>query len=188
MWSRVILWICTKPFCGIGHCLYLQATITYSWISNQSFLRKVGVIYQNTRSYITKARTQKDKIWPIFGPSLRSTGVCDNEVGWCTALQTGRMRIRFQVGSLKFCYCGRLRLWHERVPAVFPWGKGGRFIGLTTYPSICADCLKILGAYLGLYKESCTFISGTHSCVIWPELNNQFLGTDFFFWTEYFLG
>jgi hypothetical protein len=41
---------------------------------------------------------------------------------------------------------------------IFPWGKGGRCVGLTTLPPLCADCLKIwerqppetLRAYQGL--------------------------------------
>jgi len=27
---------------------------------------------------------------------------------------------------------------------IFPGGKGGRFVGLTTLPPSCADCLEIL--------------------------------------------
>jgi hypothetical protein len=32
------------------------------------------------------------------------------------------------------------------VPGIFPGGKGGRCVGLTTLPPSCADCLKNLGA------------------------------------------
>jgi hypothetical protein len=31
----------------------------------------------------------------------------------------------------------------ERVPGIFLGGKGGRCVGLTTLPPLCADCLKI---------------------------------------------
>jgi hypothetical protein len=37
----------------------------------------------------------------------------------------------------------RLSLWQEWVPGIFPGGKGGRCVGLTTLPPSCADCLKI---------------------------------------------
>jgi hypothetical protein len=47
------------------------------------------------------------------------------------------------------------------VPGIFPGGKGGRLVGLTTLPPSCADCLKIwepqlpgtLRACQGLYWE-----------------------------------
>jgi hypothetical protein len=32
----------------------------------------------------------------------------------------------------------------KRVPGIFPVGKGGQCVGLTTLPPSCADCLKIL--------------------------------------------
>jgi len=31
----------------------------------------------------------------------------------------------------------------KRVPGIFPRGKGGRCVGLTTLPPSCADCLEI---------------------------------------------
>jgi hypothetical protein len=39
------------------------------------------------------------------------------------------------------------------VPGVFPGGKGGRCIGLTTLPSSCADCLEKSGS-LNLLESS----------------------------------
>jgi len=32
---------------------------------------------------------------------------------------------------------------NRRVPEMFPGGKGGRCVGLTTWPPSCADCLEI---------------------------------------------
>jgi hypothetical protein len=37
----------------------------------------------------------------------------------------------------------RLSLWQKWVPGVFPGGKGGRCVGLSTLPPSCADCLEI---------------------------------------------
>jgi len=51
------------------------------------------------------------------------------------------------------------------VPGIFPGGKGGRCVGLTTLPPSCADCLEnwesqpsvTLRACLGLYRECFPF-------------------------------
>ena len=71
-------------------------------------------------------------------------------VGWGTALQVGRSRVRFPMMSLKFFIdiilpaalwpCGWLK--QKWVPGIYPGGKGGRCVGLTTLPPSCADFLK----------------------------------------------
>ena len=38
---------------------------------------------------------------------------------------------------------GWLSLLQKWVPEILPWGKGGRWVGLKTVPSSCADCLEI---------------------------------------------
>jgi len=38
---------------------------------------------------------------------------------------------------------GSLSLLQKRVPGIFPGGKGGRCVGLTTLPPSCAYCLEI---------------------------------------------
>jgi hypothetical protein len=40
---------------------------------------------------------------------------------------------------------GRLSLQQRCLPVMSPGVKGGRCIGLATFPSSCADCLEILG-------------------------------------------
>ena len=72
---------------------------------------------------------------------------------WGTALQVGRSRVRFPIVSLEFFIdlilptalwpWGSLSLWQKWVPGIFPGGKGGRCVGLTTLPPSCADCLEI---------------------------------------------
>jgi hypothetical protein len=70
-----------------------------------------------------------------------------------TALQAGRSRVRFPMVSLDFFIdinlpaaiwpSGRLNLQQKWVPGMFPGGKGGRCVGLTTSPSSCAESLEI---------------------------------------------
>jgi len=78
-------------------------------------------------------------------------GARGSAVGWGTALQVGRSRVRFLMVSLEFFIdtilpaalwpWGWLSLQHKWVPGIFPGGKGGRCVGLTTLPPSCADCL-----------------------------------------------
>jgi len=82
-----------------------------------------------------------------------STGVHDGAVGWDTALQVGRSRVRFPMLSLEFFIviilpaalwpCSWLILEQKWVPGIFLGGKGGRCVGLTTLPPSYADCLEI---------------------------------------------
>jgi hypothetical protein len=61
---------------------------------------------------------------------------------------------------------GPLSLQQKWVPGIFPGGKGGRCVGLTTLQPSCADCLEIwepqppgtLRACPGLYRN-CFYIS-----------------------------
>jgi hypothetical protein len=80
-------------------------------------------------------------------------GISGSAIGWGTVLQTGRSRVRFPMVPLEFFIdiilpvaiwpLGRLSLQQKWVPGIFPRGKGGRYVGLTTLPPSCADCLEI---------------------------------------------
>jgi hypothetical protein len=72
---------------------------------------------------------------------------------WGTALQTGSSRDRFSMLSLEFFIdiirpaalwpWGSLSLSQKWGPEICPGEKVGRWVGLTTLPSSCAECLKI---------------------------------------------
>jgi hypothetical protein len=74
-------------------------------------------------------------------------------VGWGTAIHVGRSRVRFPMVSLEFFIDiilpaalwprGTLSLQQKWVPGIFPGGKGGRCVGLTTLPPSWAECLEI---------------------------------------------
>jgi hypothetical protein len=68
-------------------------------------------------------------------------------------LQTEKSRVWFPIMSLEFFIgiilpaalwlWGLLSLQQKWVPGIFPEGKGGRCIGLTTLLPSCAKCLEI---------------------------------------------
>ena len=75
-------------------------------------------------------------------------------VGWGTALQAGRSRVRFPMVSLEsfidiilpaaLWALGLTQPLTEMSTGNIYWGgKGGRCVGLTTLPHSCADCLEI---------------------------------------------
>ena len=107
-------------------------------------------------------------------------------VGWLAELQAGRSRVRFPRVSLQnfidiifpaaLWPRSGLSLQQKWLPGIFPVGKGGRCVGLTTLQTLCADCLQIwepqipgaLRACPGLWRNSFSFISSFH-CRNWAK-------------------
>ena len=85
-----------------------------------------------------------------FNIPSRFEGLRGGAVGWDTALQAGRSRVRLWMVFIDLILpaavwpWGRLRLQQKWVPGIFRKCKGGRNIGLKTLPTSCAECLKIL--------------------------------------------
>ena len=80
-------------------------------------------------------------------------GARGGAVGWGTALQAVRLRIRFPIMSLEFFIeinlpvalwpWSWLSLYQKWVPGISPGCKGGRCVWLTTLPPSNADYLEI---------------------------------------------
>jgi hypothetical protein len=90
----------------------------------------------------------------ICGSSVGNR-VSSSVVGWGIALQAGRSRVRFPMEYLRFfidyrpyygpgfdSVCNRNGYQESTVG-----GKCGRCVRLTTLPTSCVDCLKILAAW-----------------------------------------
>jgi hypothetical protein len=106
-----------------------------------SFYEELNEIWSNT--YIGLLVTYLLSL-SDFNESLTISGGTRWCNGWGTALQTGRSRVRFPVVSLDFLIgiilpaaiwpWGQLNLQQNWVPGIFPGGKSGRCVGLTTLP------------------------------------------------------
>jgi len=119
--------------------------------------------------------------------ALFCIGTCVGAVGWGTALQAGRSRVRFLMVPLELFIdiilpaalwpWGWLSFQQKWVPGIFPGGKGGRCIGLKTLPPLCADCHEIwephpsgtLRVCPGLYRDCFTFLY--YNTVFWPWIH-----------------
>jgi len=109
------------------------------------------------RPCLKQLRHRVPHIYPNLGLYLvlvlEKLGARGGAVGWGTALQTGRSRVRFPMVSLEIFIdiilpaalwpWGWLSLWQKWVPGIFPGGKGGGCVGLTTLPPSRADCHEI---------------------------------------------
>ena len=92
-----------------------------------------------------------------------------NDGEYAVALQAGRSRVRFAMGSLQFfsdypsgrtMALGPTRPLTEMSTRNLSWGKDGRCVGLTTLPPSCADCLEIRGASTWIPKGLSRRVAG----------------------------
>ena len=86
-------------------------------------------------------------LWEFYSHYRRSLAR-GGAVGWGTALQAGRSRVRFLMVEFFFDTILPAALWTwgwlRWVLGIFLGGKGSRCVGLTTLPPSCADCPEIL--------------------------------------------
>jgi hypothetical protein len=110
------------------HCLF-------SFFDTDIYYHVSCVLHFHHTYYFGNAYNVPFGIFPFY---LLQEGA----VGWGTALQTGRSRVRFR------------RHYDSGVDSAsninednkyFLGDKGGRCVDLTTLPSPCADCLEVLG-------------------------------------------
>ena len=124
----------------------------------------------------------------VSSGSRGTRGVRGGADSWCTALQAGRSRVRFPMGSKNFHWlCPSSRTMcpgsngdRNEYQGSSLEGKGGRCAVLTTLPPSCADCLDILGnstswspegldrpvmGQLLHIADTCTFVHKVHLCV-----------------------
>jgi len=99
--------------------------------------------------YSAPTSTLKDEYYDEYWALWARGGA----VGWGTAIQAGRSRVRFPKLSLEFYIdiisSGRTMALESTQPltemsrGIFLVGKGDRCVGLTTLPPLCADCFDI---------------------------------------------
>ena len=83
-------------------------------------------------------------------------------VGWSYKPECSEFDSRW--GSVIFFIALILPDRHKWVPGVSPGGKGGRWVGLTTLPPTCADCLEIV-VYCNCHFENCVTYTVNHEAV-----------------------
>jgi hypothetical protein len=144
--------------CALPSSIILHLQNTWVWEECQTSIEEKNV-----------KRTTPISSSPI-PHNLIQGGVCGDRVGWDTALQEGRARVRFPMGSFwDFSLTSSFRSHYDPNRNKYQGSsyefKGGRCVGLTILPPSCADFLRILRAanswrpwaYLGLYRDSYSY-------------------------------
>ena len=131
-----------------NYCLQIYCDVTYFIRSTCFIFCKPHVLLSFSNTPCPRLSKQHNlEKWKLISFSLGGA------VGWGTALQAGESRVQFPMVSLEFFIdiilpaalwpWGRLSLLQKWVPGMFPGGKGGGCVRLTTLPPSGADCLEI---------------------------------------------
>jgi hypothetical protein len=137
VFSSLIGWRFVAETCSDGSCLWA----TYTFIVGKYWCVCVCVCV-----FVCVCVTRnRSALWNVASRG----GV----VGWGSALQTERSRVRFPMASLEIFIdiippaalwsSDRRSLLQKRVPGIFSGGKGGRCVRLATLPPSCADGYEI---------------------------------------------
>jgi hypothetical protein len=140
--------------------------VVFKLLNSTTFFKEFAwCLYVMMLSRVLTGRSVlNNKFWHI------KRGIRDSAVGWGTALQLGRSRVRLEFFIDIILPAAQwpwdwLGLWQKWVLGIFPGVKGGQCLGLTTLPPSCADCLEIwephppgtLRACPGLWWDCFTF-------------------------------
>jgi len=131
-------------------CHFPKETICFIR-DNWKYLSYAASAYRPHKNY-TRILIYISVLFNIYIYIYIYIGARGGAVGWGTALQAGRSRVRFPTVSFEFFIYIILpaALWpwdwfslsQNWVPRIFPGGKGGRCVGLTTLPPFGPIVLK----------------------------------------------
>jgi hypothetical protein len=133
--------------CSQYNCLQPTQPPSLISLADESKYSEFTVVCRKTAIYPTWRYSADD-----YQTFLSSSGVRGGAVGWGTALQAGRSRVRFPMVSLDFSLTYSFQPYHgpgfdsesnrNEYQQHFLGGKDGRCVGLTNLLPSCADCLE----------------------------------------------
>ena len=127
--------------CGVPHCAFLSSPASSSHLAPLFS----SILFSNTSQFILRPH------WIVTLSVTKLVEPRCRAVDWGTALQAGRLSVRFAMVSLEFFIDSNFRPYYgprvdsasniNKYQGYFLGEEGGRCVGLTTLPLSCADCL-----------------------------------------------
>jgi hypothetical protein len=168
LYSRAIpllaLWA-VRPVQNHSACTRVHFTFTFTPLYSALTLIMNAARFCNASTHLTDCLVYQPSkqqslichislnVWYLNFLPNNGKGALNGAVGWGTALQARRSRVRFQIVLLDFFIDiilpaalwprGWFSLQQKWVSGIFSGGKDGRCAGLTTLPPSYTDCLEI---------------------------------------------